>query len=155
MNLHCFKFHWSYSIIFLSLCQMLEKFSGVESHRTVSKLRRENFCNVFTYSIKRAHEIRKFHVTVEQQQLRNVQKACSRAKLFCLSNLLLFWLSHCCHYCCCSLLLWSRNFAATMLKWCHTSPLYDLLMVFLATAILLFFLTVFIELNYWKGDNVG
>ena len=51
---------------------MLQKFSGIESYRTVSKLRRENFYAVFTYSIKRAHEIREIHVTVVQQQLRNV-----------------------------------------------------------------------------------
>ena len=43
---------------------MLQKFSGVESYRTVSKLRRENFCAVFTYSIKWAHEIREIHVIV-------------------------------------------------------------------------------------------
>ena len=42
---------------------MLQKFSGVESYRTVSKLRRENFCAVFTYSIKWAHEIREIHVS--------------------------------------------------------------------------------------------
>ena len=64
---------------------------------------------MLTYSIKRASETRKFHVTVMQQRLRNVQKSvmhmksCSFANLHV--NLLLF--------CCCkkSLLLWSRNLA--------------------------------------------
>ena len=52
----------------------------------------ENFCVVLTYSIKRAHAITKFHVTVVQEWLRNVQKSmmlvqsCSFANL----NLLLF-----------------------------------------------------------------
>ena len=35
---------------------------------------KENLCVVLSYSIKRACEIRKFHVAVVQQQLRNVQK---------------------------------------------------------------------------------
>ena len=35
----------------------------------------ENFCFVLTYLIKRASEIRKFHVAVVQQRLRNVQKS--------------------------------------------------------------------------------
>ena len=35
---------------------------------------KETFCVVFTYSIKRAHEIRKFHAAVVQRRLRNVQK---------------------------------------------------------------------------------
>ena len=43
---------------------MFEKFSGVESQRTVSNLEkeRENFRVV--YSIKRVREIRKFHVAI-------------------------------------------------------------------------------------------
>ena len=35
---------------------------------------KENFCVVLTYSINRVREIRKFHVAVVQQRLRNVQK---------------------------------------------------------------------------------
>ena len=63
---------------------MLGKFSGVKCERTVFKLRkRKQNCVVFTYLIKRAHEIRKFHVVVVQRRLRNVQKKrAARAKLF-------------------------------------------------------------------------
>ena len=82
---------------------MLAKFSGLNPKRQYLSLEKEkeNFVVVLTYSIKRASEIRKFHVAVMQQRLRNVQKnvmhvqSCSFANL----NLLLF--------CCCknSLLL--------------------------------------------------
>ena len=46
---------------------------------------KETFCVVFAYSVKRAREIRKFHVSVVQRLLRNVQKKRdARAKLlFC------------------------------------------------------------------------
>ena len=36
---------------------------------------KENFCVLFNYFIKRAREVRKFHVTVLQRRLRNVQKS--------------------------------------------------------------------------------
>ena len=70
---------------------------------------------------------RKFHVAVVQQWLRNViQKSvwctCKVVVSLIYINLLLF----CCpcsrHHC--SLLLWSRN-VATMVMWCHTSPLHN------------------------------
>ena len=52
--------------------------SSVESERTLSKFRKRQrkFYVVFTYSLKRAREIRKwrFHVVVVQRRLRNVQK---------------------------------------------------------------------------------
>ena len=46
---------------------------------------KETFCVVFGYSVKRAREIRRFHVSVVQRLLRNVQKKRdARAKLlFC------------------------------------------------------------------------
>ena len=58
---------------------MFGKFSEVESETTVSNLEkeRENFRVV--YSIKRAREIRKFHVAVLQQRLRNVQKSVQKS----------------------------------------------------------------------------
>ena len=58
---------------------MFAKFSEVESETTVSNLEkeRENFRVV--YSIKRAREIRKFHVAVLQQWLRNVQKSVQKS----------------------------------------------------------------------------
>ena len=36
---------------------------------------KENFCVLFNYFIKRTREVRKFHVTVVQRRLRNVQKS--------------------------------------------------------------------------------
>ena len=75
----------------------------VESERIVSKFRKtENFCVVLNYSIKRPSEIRKFHVAVVQQRLRNEQiivmhlQSCSFANL----NLLLFLLLKNSLYCC-------------------------------------------------------
>ena len=54
-----------------------------------------NFCLVLTYSIKRACEIRKFHVADVQQRLINVQKSVMHVQSFSSAklNLLLF--------CCC------------------------------------------------------
>ena len=42
---------------------------------------KENLCVVFTYSIKQVHEIRRFHVVVVQQWLRNVQKSVMHVQL--------------------------------------------------------------------------
>ena len=55
---------------------MSAKFSGVESEENYLSLEKVkgNFCVVFTYSIRRAREVRKFHVAVVQRRLRNVQK---------------------------------------------------------------------------------
>ena len=44
---------------------------------------KENSCAVFTNSIKRAREIRKFQVADLQRRLRNVQKKCTKKLLFC------------------------------------------------------------------------
>ena len=59
------------------ICQMLAKFSGLNPKGPYVSLEKEkqNFCVVLTYSIKRAREIRKFHVAVVQQRPRNVQKS--------------------------------------------------------------------------------
>ena len=56
---------------------MLAKFSGLNPKGPYLSLEKEKetFCVVLTYSIKRAREIRKFHVAVVQQRLRNVQKS--------------------------------------------------------------------------------
>ena len=62
---------------------MVAKFSGLNPKGPYLSLEKENFCFVLTYSTKRACEIRKFHVAVVQQRLRNVQKKRdARAKLF-------------------------------------------------------------------------
>ena len=44
----------------------------------------DNFCVVFTYSIKRAREIRKFHVVVVQRRQRNVQNSMMHVQSCCL-----------------------------------------------------------------------
>ena len=49
---------------------------------------KENFCVLFNYSIKRAREVSKFHVTVVQRRLRNVQKSVMDVQ----NNLLFFCL---------------------------------------------------------------
>ena len=57
---------------------MLAKFSGLNPKGPYLSLEKEkeNFRVLFTYSIKRAHEISKFHVAVVHQRLRNrVQKS--------------------------------------------------------------------------------
>ena len=61
-------------IQFPSICQMLAKFSGLNPkgpYLSVEK-EKENFYVVFTFSIKQAREIRKFHDAVLQRRLRNV-----------------------------------------------------------------------------------
>ena len=63
---------------------MLAKFSGFNTKGPHLSLEKEKvtFCVVFTYSAKRAREIRKFHVAVAQRRLRNVEKERdARAKL--------------------------------------------------------------------------
>ena len=64
---------------------MLAKFPWVESERTLSKLKEEkdNFCVVFTYSIKQACEIRKFHVAGMQRRQRNVQNSMMHVQICC------------------------------------------------------------------------
>ena len=59
---------------------------------------RENFCAVFTNSIKWAHEIRKFHLAIVQRLLRNVQKSVMHVQSCCFAsiNLLVFCRSRCC-----------------------------------------------------------
>ena len=55
---------------------MLAKFSGLNSKGQYRKFikKKEHFCVVFTYSIKRVREIRNCHVAVVRRRLRNVQK---------------------------------------------------------------------------------
>jgi len=84
--------------------------------------RKRKFCVVFTCSIKKAHEIRKFCVTVVQRLLRNLQECDARAALlFCYY----FFAVSCCRHLrrwFNSLILWSRN-SATTVMWRHTSSL--------------------------------
>ena len=68
---------------------MLAKFSGLNPKGPYLSLEKEKetFCVVLTYSIKRAPEIRKFHVAVVQQRLRNVQKSVMHVQSCFLANL--------------------------------------------------------------------
>ena len=69
---------------------MLEKFAGLNRTGPFVSLEKEKetFCVVFTYSVKWAH------VTVVQQQLKNVQKSVMNVQSCCFAkiNLLLFLL---------------------------------------------------------------
>ena len=88
---------------------MLAKFFGLNPKGPYVSLEKENqnFCFVLTYSIKWAREIRKFHVAVVQQWIRNVQKSVMHVQrcLFCQSKpivCLLFAVAvaktpYCCH----------------------------------------------------------
>ena len=68
---------------------MLAKFSGFNPKGGYLSLEKgkETFCVVFTYSVKRAREIRSFHVPVVQGRLRNVQNKCDDVQNCCFTNL--------------------------------------------------------------------
>ena len=115
---------------FHSICQMMAKFSGVQSERTVSKFRKRktkfNCCLVFTYSIKRAREIRNFTSQSHSDAEKYTENRNARVKLlFFLFKPLAFlpFSLPSPSSCLSSLLLWSRNFA-TMVTWRHNSPVY-------------------------------
>ena len=57
------------------ICQMFVKLSGVDPRRQYVSLEKENFCIVFNFFIKRAREIRNFHVDVVQRRLRKIQNS--------------------------------------------------------------------------------
>ena len=68
------------SILFNSIsviCQMLAKCSGLNPKE------KENNCVVFTNSIKRAREIRKFHVAVTTEKKRRKKRDARKIWLFC------------------------------------------------------------------------
>ena len=75
---------------------MLAKFSGLNPKGPYTSLEKEkeNFCVVLTYTINRAREIRKFHVAVVQERLRNVQKSVMHVQSCFFANLKL--LCFCC-----------------------------------------------------------
>ena len=111
-------------IQFHFIWQMLVKFSHVESERTVFSLEKEkeNFCVVFTDSIKRACEIWNFHVAGVQRRQRNEQNGMMHVQICCFvnKNLLLFCRSFSSPL---SLVLLSYRNSATMVMWRHTSHL--------------------------------
>ena len=86
-------------IQFHLICQILAKFLGLNPKGRYLSVQKgkEIFYVVFTCSIKRAREIRKFHVAVVQRRLRNGQKKRDHAQSCCFAylNLLLF-----CHFRC-------------------------------------------------------
>ena len=128
--------------------QMLATFLGLNPKGPYLNLEkeRENFCLVFTYSIKRAREMRTFHIAVVQRRLRNcAKKRDTRAHLlFCKLTPIGFHFSCCPRLCCClrCLLLWSRHFA-TIVTWRHTPPLYRYWILYCAPLAFLFFLSSF------------
>ena len=106
------------------ICQMLAKFAGVKSKRTIFKFRkRKENCVAFTYFLKWVHEIRKFHVSCAMMAKKWTKKRDAKL-MFCYLNLSLLSFSLLS-----PLLLLNipivviQNFA-TMVMWCHTFPLY-------------------------------
>ena len=68
------------------ICQMLAKFSGLNPkgpYLSLEKEKKKLFCVAFTYSVKRAREIRKFHVAVLQGWLKNAQKRVMHVQSSC------------------------------------------------------------------------
>ena len=63
-------------VLFQLICQLLANLFGVKSERTEFEFRKrkKKRCVVFTQFIKRTREIRKFHVVVVLQRLRNIYK---------------------------------------------------------------------------------
>ena len=84
---------------------------------------KDNFCVVFTNSIKRACEIWIFHVAGVQRRQRNEQNSMMHVQICCFvnKNLLLFCRSFSLPL---SLVLLSYRNSATMVMWRHTSSLY-------------------------------
>ena len=108
-------------IQFHLICQILTKFSGVESERTVSKFRKRKgkvLCSPTPQS--KSVKLGNFM----SQSYKKAWWACS----CCFANLHL--LLFCCsryyrrRHCLSSLLVWSRNFATTV-TWRHTFLLYS------------------------------
>ena len=85
-------------ILFHLICQMLAKVSGLNRRGPYLSLEKksDNVCVVLTYLIKRASEIRKFHVAVVQQRLRNVQKSVMHVQSCFFVNLNLLLVLRCC-----------------------------------------------------------
>ena len=67
----------------------VEEISGLNPKGRYLSLQKakDNLCVVFTYSIKRACKIRRFHVAVEQRRLRNLQKSVMHEQRCCFANL--------------------------------------------------------------------
>ena len=97
---------------------MLTKFSGLDLNGPHLSLEKQidNFCDVLTYSLKRAREIRKFHIAIVQRWLRNVQKSVMHVQSGCFANIIV--LLFCCSLC----LRCSRCFSSLVVviqKFCY------------------------------------
>ena len=68
---------------------MLATFSGLNPKGPYLSLEKEQepFCTVFTFSVKWASEIRKFHVAIVQRLLKNVQKSVMQVQTFCFTDI--------------------------------------------------------------------
>ena len=71
---------------------MLTKFSGLNLKGTYLSLEKdkETFCVLFTYSVKRAREIRKAYAAVLQRWLKNVPKSVMHVQSCCFTKVNLF-----------------------------------------------------------------
>ena len=121
MNSHCFKNSW---ILFnFNLCRCLQNFLGLNLKGPYQSLEKGRGSFV---SCSPAPWSRRVKLGIVLLRLRNVQKSVIHMQSCCFANinLLLFCRSRCfhCQSCLSSILLWSTNFA-TMVAWCHTSPL--------------------------------
>ena len=116
MNLSCFKLHWSHSISF-NLSKVGETFWGRIQKDHIQVWKRK-----FLSCVHLLHKLVSCCSSAKTDK-KWTKKHDARAKL--LFFFLLFCHSRCHPHrpCFSSLFLWSRNFA-TMVMWCHTSPLY-------------------------------
>ena len=89
MNTRCFKLHRSYSVSF-NLSNVGDIFWSVVNPKgpyLSLEIEKAPFCVLYSYSKKRAHEIRKFHVAVVQPGwLKNVQKSVMHVQSCCFAN---------------------------------------------------------------------
>ena len=100
---------------------------------------------MFTYFIKRAREIRRFHVAVVQRRLRNVQKSVMHVQSCCFANLnlLLF-----CHSCCRRHRRCSRVPFVVIQKFCHYGNVTSHFSLLLGGE-----LTSCWRLRWWRDDR--
>ena len=89
VNYPCFKLHRSYSISF-TLSNVSEIFWGLIRRGVPEFRKRKRNCVVFTYSVKRVREIRKFHVAVAQRWQKNVQKSMMHVQSCCFTNVIIY-----------------------------------------------------------------
>ena len=92
-TLHCMKGMGGENLYFLLLKSVKRKKAQLRAKCEVSQLilspivGLEKEKQVFTYSITRAREIRKFHVVNVQRRLINVQKRVMHVQSYCFANL--------------------------------------------------------------------